>query len=56
MSVPRSMLDYMEDLCIRQTEEVPLVYRSRARVGRGGRIVMDRVPVSHAWTTSIDVM
>jgi hypothetical protein len=46
--------DYMRDLEFRPAESIntmstttlPLKYRCRGRIGRGGRLVMDRIPVS----------
>jgi hypothetical protein len=46
MCIPRTMLDYMNDLNVRQGEPLPTSYRTASRVGRGGRIVMDRIPVN----------
>ena len=42
---PRNMSEYMEDLELREDADPPSRYRVRGRIGRGGRIVMDRIPI-----------
>lgn len=41
----RSYAEYMSDLEFRDDEAIPNKFRCRARIGRGGRLVYDRIPV-----------
>lgn len=43
--ISKNMSDYMKELEI-PPGETPYKYKCRGRIGRGGRIVMDRIPVS----------
>lgn len=61
ITVPRSAIEYLDDLMLRPPmdsngsgHKLPLKYRTRGRVGRGGRIILDRIPVyitpdHHPW-------
>jgi hypothetical protein len=42
---PRSMSEYMEDLELSEEDPPPSRFRLRGRIGRGGRVVMDRIPI-----------
>lgn len=45
-----SALEYLRDLELKTDESgerhAPIKYRSRYRIGRGGRLIIDRIPVS----------
>jgi len=43
--MPRSISEYLDDLELRHDEPLPTKFRCRLRLGRGGRLVVDRVPV-----------
>lgn len=40
------MASYMRELEL-SPDKIPVKYRLRGRVGRGGRVVMDRIPIYH---------
>jgi hypothetical protein len=48
--IPRSVSEYAAELELRSDLPLPTKFRCRGRVGRGGRIVIDRVPVCIACT------
>lgn len=49
---PRSMSEYLKDLELSgdESDDPPSRFRLRGRIGRGGRIVMDRIPVYNRCT------
>lgn len=42
---PRSLSEYMSDLDLSEEDAPPSRFRLRGRIGRGGRVVMDRIPI-----------
>lgn len=46
------MSEYMRELELKP-DETPYKYRCRGRIGRGGRVVMDRIPVNYFFLLSI---
>ena len=58
---PRSMSEYMSDLELSEEDPPPNRFRLRGRIGRGGRVVMDRIPIydrchdPETWSSQTDL-
>ena len=42
---PRSVSEYLDELELRENEPLPTKFRCRLRLARGGRVVVDRIPI-----------